>query len=57
MSKKIMRDHKIIVDSLLNLKKELMNKTDLKSREIFFKINSCLFSEYPHKFKRGVHYG
>ena len=32
--------------SLLNLRNEL-NCDDIKQREIYFKINSCLFSDYP----------
>jgi len=53
------RDRKVLTDpaktqeSLVNLRDELaaycngVNQT--VAREIMFKINSCLFSEYPHK--------
>lgn len=38
-----------IVASLENLKQELLLKKDnLYYRELLFKINSCLFSEYHH---------
>ena len=37
-----------IVESLINLREELMERTDTTSREMVFKINSCLFSKYPH---------
>lgn len=37
-----------IVESLLYLREELMQRTDTTSREVVFKINSCLFSKYPH---------
>ena len=43
-----------VVESLMNLREELLGQDDLKSREIVFKINSCLFSEYPHAFQGGV---
>ena len=38
-----------IVDSLLELKEELwkLSQYDETARMILFKINSCLFSEYP----------
>jgi hypothetical protein len=49
MSKTKVENSKI-VESLENLKEELRLRTnDVTVREIFFKINSCLFSEYPHK--------
>jgi hypothetical protein len=44
-------DYKTLVDSLTNLKNELVDRqhNDLVAREILFKLNSCLFSEYPHR--------
>lgn len=42
--KKIQPQEKII-ESLLNLRTEMVNRG---YSEIAFKINSCLFSEYPH---------
>jgi hypothetical protein len=36
-----------VVESLKNLKEELSTRSDSRSREIFFKINSCLFKKYP----------
>jgi len=42
-----------IVESLENLKKELIYRQDNSVvREILFKINSCLFSEYPHEWQK-----
>jgi len=41
-----------IVESLINLREELSKNSDTRSREIMFKINSCLFSEYPHKYSK-----
>jgi len=39
-----------VAASLWRLKNELSLRTDdITVREIFFKINSCLFSEYPPK--------
>ena len=37
-----------IVESLENLKAEISEHVDTRSREIWFKINSCLYSQYPH---------
>lgn len=34
-----------IVESLINLRNEMVTRGD---SEYAFKINSCLFSEYPH---------
>ncbi len=53
MTKTKVEDAKI-VESLENLRRELLEKTDFPGigaeyREILYKINSCLFSEYPHK--------
>ena len=44
MSKQIQSPEKM-VESLLNLRNELVRRG---YSEIAFKINSCLFSEYPH---------
>ena len=45
-----------VVESLKNLKAEIVRRTekydDPTLREMFFKINSCLYSEYPHSFQR-----
>jgi len=46
---KELQERNQIVKSLINLRTELSKNTDTRSREIMFKINSCLFSEYPHK--------
>lgn len=46
-----------IVQSLENLKKELElrdNDSYIMAREIWFKINSCLYSEYPHSAHKKV---
>lgn len=41
-----------IVESLENLKKELEKRDDagrqVCPREIWFKINSCIYKKYPH---------
>ena len=39
--------------SLLNLRNEL-NCDDVKQNVIYYKINSCLFSEYPHNEKNNL---
>ncbi len=41
-----------IVESLENLKTELSVHSDTRSREIWFKINSCLYAQYPHSAQR-----
>ncbi len=41
-----------IVESLENLKTELSVHSDTRSREIWFKINSCLYAQYPHAAQR-----
>lgn len=40
-----------VVASLKNLRAELLKRQSgcVVSREILFKINSCLFSQYPHQ--------
>ena len=40
-----------LIQSILNLRAELYEKDDImvNAREIFFKLNSCLYAEYPHK--------
>ena len=50
MLPKVKRPDAEIVASLEKLKKELerREKSDPTAREILFKINSCLFSKYPH---------
>lgn len=50
MTPKVKQPDIKIVESLENLKKELERRQefDLTAREILFKINSCLFSKYPH---------
>ncbi len=46
-TKTLQPDNKI-VKSLLNLRNELyLRSKDPLSDEIFFKINSCLYKEYP----------
>lgn len=43
-----------IIKSLENLKEELLGRDScLVCRELLFKINSCLFSEYPVNFSKG----
>jgi len=39
----------LMVSSLLNLRDELDKSSCVDAREIYFKINSCLFSRYPHE--------
>jgi len=46
--RKVLQPNDKIVESLLRLKGELWEKQDDQLREVFFKINSCLYSEYPH---------
>jgi hypothetical protein len=48
---KIKQPDSQIVSSLENLKQELLSKQENNTfaREILFKINSCLYSTYPHK--------
>lgn len=57
---KIIQDPEKIVESLLNLSKELWEQAQRNngqissdSQIIAFKINSCLYDEYPHTFKQG----
>ncbi len=45
---KPLQERENIVNSLENLKKELEKRDDVLAREIWFKINSCLYSHYPH---------
>lgn len=42
-----------IIESLENLKQELLLKQEDNHiiREILFKINSCIYSTYPHKYQ------
>jgi hypothetical protein len=48
-STKTLQPHNKVVKSLLNLRDELyLRSNDASSDEIFFKINSCLYKEYPH---------
>ena len=44
MSKQI-QNPELVIQSLLNLRAELIARGE---SEIVFKINSCLYSEYPH---------
>ena len=44
---KIKQSDAKIVASLEALKAELLSRNTAEGREILFKINSCLFSEYP----------
>ena len=44
-----------VVKSLKNLKTELEGRNlsyDVTARELLFKINSCLFSNYPSIYKK-----
>ena len=52
MDKSIQAPEQIIA-SLINLKEELITRQahDLVCREILFKINSCLYSKYPHNIQ------
>jgi hypothetical protein len=52
--RKVKQPDSKIVESLESLKEELASKQEncLVSREILFKINSCLFSEYPPSWRR-----
>jgi hypothetical protein len=49
MRTKQLQPLELIVQSLENLKKELSMHSEPICQEIWFKINSCLYSEYPHK--------
>ena len=42
-------DRDTMIKSILALREELSYKSDTKSREIVFKLNSCLFTKYPIK--------
>lgn len=46
---KKIKDPEEVVSSLINLRDELFAKKNASSemREVFFKINSCLYSKYP----------
>lgn len=54
MTQKEMADPVKTQESLKNLRDELMARVDYSHdiREVVFKINSCLFSEYPHEHMR-----
>lgn len=49
--RKITRDSEMVTNSVQNLRNELLKRaeTDTTVREIVFKLNSCLYKEYPHK--------
>lgn len=51
MTQKTQQQNEKIVQSLLNLKEELWerSKTDDSAKEWLWKVNSCLFREYPTK--------
>ena len=52
VNKKPLRPDSRIVQSLLNLKSELEpQEWDPSTRVLLFKINSCLYDEYPPRFK------
>lgn len=42
-------DKDTMTRSILALRDELIDRSDTTSREILFKINSCLYSKYPTK--------
>ena len=42
-------DRETMSQSILALRNELIKQSNTKSREIVFKLNSCLFSNYPAK--------
>jgi hypothetical protein len=44
-------DEDIMVQSILALRDELSKQSNTKSREIVFKLNSCLFHKYPTQDK------
>ena len=48
-SAKRLAPYNSLVSSIKNLRDELMKQPDANVRVIAFKLNSCLFSEYPHK--------
>ena len=43
-------DKERLIESLINLREELATIGDM---EIVYKINSCLFSRYPHHVEEG----
>ena len=49
-------EYEKLLVSILNLREEMREKDDvmLPAREVFFKLNSFLFSEYPHEEHDGV---
>lgn len=56
---KIVQDSQKVVESLLNLSKELWDQSQRNNghvissgQTIAFKINSCLYSKYPHNFEQ-----
>ncbi len=58
-SPKTIQDPKKVVESLLNLSKELLENSEQNDGQVIidgqiiaWKINSCLYSEYPHNFKQ-----
>lgn len=48
-STKELADRDTMIKSILALREELSYSSDTKSREIVFKLNSCLFKKYPTK--------
>ena len=45
---KVIQTKEKIIESLGNLKNELDANLDSRSKELWFKINSCIYSSYPH---------
>jgi hypothetical protein len=43
-----------IVRSLINLRDELFDRKDSALAEAFFKINSCLYREYPPNYGESI---
>lgn len=54
IKQKELKPSPMIVESLINLKLELMQRERgcAVTREILFKINSCLYSQYPNYGKK-----
>lgn len=46
---KTLQDGAKVINSLRNLREELERRDQVSANEMIMKINSCLFSEYPHK--------
>ena len=40
-----------VLQSLINLRDEMYNTKDEQVKDIYYKINSCLYAEYPYNWQ------